>query len=736
MTNFIQSRLLSKVLYLFSFLMLLSSGLKAQFCLGLNTEEDTTTEDELFVHITAENIKDIASLQFTLHFDPTEYEYLNFESAALPDYNAQNVGDRPEFLAAGNITIVWFDRKAIGISENITTPILTFKFKRLVANAGAFTFTNAPTVIEAATANEVVAVGNCNGEALLVAIQTGQLFLDIDKDCLLDAADRIATENRVWSSWKISATIDGASFIYGNVFPDGRYQIQLFKGVNTINVLPLSGYYDVCKPSFTVDSEVGMPWVSKSLVQIKEDCPFMEVNIISFSGEPCKEAIYFLEYSNKGTITADNAYIDVQMDYRLQIEEVGLPYTNLGDNHFRFELGDVPAGAKEVILIYGKIPCDLSEEETLRHQASIFPNEICSSINQNWSGASLQVDGRCETEAVVFDISNIGSGDMTTPLQYLVIEDAVILRSTEILLKQGEKETISLDANGSAYQLRIPQEAGHPANSTPSAFVEACGRNETGGFSTGFANRFPNEDNDFFLDVDYQLLTGFNNRTRLIAVPLGFSEEHFVAPDAYIEYQLFFEQTFATVEIIDTLSPLLDMSTFEPVLSNHTYQYTIENNILKLNLSAPLNDTPLNLNGFIKFKIKPLVNIPIGSEITNQATIYKKEEDPITTNSVFHTIMDDFGIATTPTEEVITSTVSLSVFPNPSTDLVVFQLPTTIATDYQLIISDVSGQVLEKAKFTEDTFEFHRSNRPAGIYLYRLIGENGLLENGFFVLVD
>ena len=52
----------------------------------ITTEEDTATEDELFVHITAENIKGVASLQFTLHFDPTEYEYLNFVSAAIPDY--------------------------------------------------------------------------------------------------------------------------------------------------------------------------------------------------------------------------------------------------------------------------------------------------------------------------------------------------------------------------------------------------------------------------------------------------------------------------------------------------------------------------------------------------------------------------------------------------------------------------------------------------------------------------
>ena len=105
MTIFTQSRLFSKVLYFFSFLMCLSSGLKAQFCLGVTTEDDIATEDELFVHITAENIKDIASFQFTLHFDPAAYKYLNLASSAIPDYTAENVGVRPEFLAEGNITI-------------------------------------------------------------------------------------------------------------------------------------------------------------------------------------------------------------------------------------------------------------------------------------------------------------------------------------------------------------------------------------------------------------------------------------------------------------------------------------------------------------------------------------------------------------------------------------------------------------------------------------------------------
>ncbi len=722
---------------LFSFLMLFSSGLKAQFCLGLNTEEDTTTEDELYLNITTENFKGIAALQFTVHFDPAEYEFISFESSIIPDLGAHSIGIAPR-LAEGNLTVAWFDDKALGIDIETEQPIIIFKFRRLAENAGSFEFTNTPTSIEAATATSTIAVGNCNAEAPLVAIQTGQLFLDVDvnEDCLLDEADVAASENRIWNSWSVTSTVDGKSFLYGGVSPEGRYQVQLFKGINTINILPLSGYYAACEPTFTVDSEVGAPLEQTSLIQIKEDCPFMEVNIISFSTKPCREEVYFLEYSNNGTITAENAYIDLQMDYRLQVEDFSLPYTDLGNNHFRFELGNVAPGTKELVFIYGKIPCDLSEEETFRHEANIFPNEICGSVNQNWSGASLEVDGRCETEKVVFDITNIGSGDMTAPLEYLVIEDAVILRSTEILLKQGERETISLDANGSAYQLRIPQETGHPANSTPTAFVEACGRNETGGFSTGFANRFPNEDNDFFLDVDYQLLTGFDNSTRLTAAPIGFTADHFIAPDEYIEYQIFFDQAFVALEIIDTLSPLLDMATFEPVLSNHPYQYTIENNILKLNLAAPVIGSPLSLNGFIKFKIKPLTDIPMGSEITNQATIYRVTEDPITTNSVFHTVMDDFGMETTTTEEVIETAVSLTVFPNPSTDLVTFQLKNTLTTDHQLIISDVNGKILKEVSFTEDTFKFHKKNRPAGIYIYRLLNKNGVVENGFFVLVD
>jgi len=106
------------------------------------------------------------------------------------------------------------------------------------------------------------------------------------------------------------------------------------------------------------------------------------------------------------------------------------------------------------------------------------------------------------------------------------------------------------------------------------------------------------------------------------------------------------------------------------------------------------------------------------------------------TNSVFHTVMDDFGIATTPTEEVIESEIALSFFPNPSNDLVTFQLKNTIASNYQLIISDINGQILQEVKFTEDTFEFYKNDRPAGIYLYRLLSKNGVVDNGFFVLID
>ena len=267
------------------------------------------------------------------------------------------------------------------------------------------------------------------------------------------------------------------------------------------------------------------------------------------------------------------------------------------------------------------------DTETLRSDAQIFPKQSCGIVENNWSGASLKVDGKCEGNQIIFEFENIGSGDMETPSQYVVIEDAVIFRTQNVQLLKGGRQTIAIPANGASYFVQAEQEEGHPGSYIPSAFVEACGRDENGGYSTGFANRFPEENNDNAVSINYQILSADNNPTRLLTAPLGYAEEHFIEPNHAIEYTLHFQSTYnGTLEIIDSLSSLLDVTTFKPISANNPYEYTLESGVLKLTIPNVLQTNFTDRNSYVKFSIMPKADLPMGSVITNNATLIYSEE--------------------------------------------------------------------------------------------------------------
>lgn len=49
---------------------------------------------------------------------------------------------------------------------------------------------------------------------------------------------------------------------------------------------------------------------------------------------------------------------------------------------------------------------------------------------------------------------------------------------------------------------------------------------------------------------------------------------------------------------------------------------------------------------------------------------------------------------------------------------------------------DIDGKIIQKNKLNNRQYTFQKGSLPSGTYLYRLLGENGVVENGFFVLVD
>lgn len=742
MTIFTQSRLLSKVLSLFSLLFLLTTNLQAQFCLGMNVRADDENPDEVFLDITTAEFIGITSMQFSIAFDPTAYEPINLVESNLVDFTEGSVNFTGH---EGAIVLAWFDKNAVGISYTEDKPLLIFKFRKTADPTFDFDFSDTPTVIEVSycTSTDINDCGvlnnftNCNTGQNLVPSISGQLFLDANQNCILEEAERTTTLSS-WRGWNIAASQNGQYYFSGFLNEDGSYDVKVFPGENQIEIIRPGPYYGICEASFTINSDdidVTNAFF-ENLIQIKEECPFLEVSLASFPGLPCDFGAYILRYSNNGTADAEDVYIDLNMDYRVTIKKMDAEYTDLGDSNYRINIGDIAVGESGLIFIEVDFPCELTSEEILRNDARIFPIQSCGEVAVDWSGASLKVDGKCNGNQIIFEFENIGDADMMEPSQYVVIEDAIIFRTQNVKLAKGERKTVSIPATGASYFIQVEQERGHPGSYIPSAFVEACGRDENGAFSTGFANRFPEENNDVAVAVNYQLMSMSDESHRLLATPRGFSEDHLIEPNHAIEYTIHFRNVNSGLKIVDELSPMLDVTTFRPLSASEPYEYTLEEGVLTLTIPQPLPNSIFDWNSYVKFSITPKADLPMGTIISNSAKLVYPDERSEQTNTVFHTIDSDFIEQLTPTVNVATPIDALTVFPNPSNEVVVFTIKNWQPIDYHLTIMDVDGKVLQKNQLNNRQYRFYKGDLPSGTYLYRLIGENGAMENGFFVLVD
>jgi hypothetical protein len=73
-------------------------------------------------------------------------------------------------------------------------------------------------------------------------------------------------------------------------------------------------------------------------------CTNLTVSLTAPMLRRCFENTYYVNYCNNGTVNATNAYIDVTLDPYLDFNTSAQAFTNLGNNVFRFFVGNVETG--------------------------------------------------------------------------------------------------------------------------------------------------------------------------------------------------------------------------------------------------------------------------------------------------------------------------------------------------------------------------------------------------------
>ncbi len=563
----------------------------------------------------------------------------------------------------------------------------------------------------------------------------GQVFADNNANCALDGGEPTLAN---WKLKCVGTTTGSTSTTYADA--SGHYKFYVPNNETNV-VVTLESPLNVsgnCPLQYSVNVAQGTTATQNIGVTLNSNCTELTADISASFVRRCFNNTYFVQVYNSGTETVADASVTVQLDTFMTLLWSSMPNIVLGNNLFKYELGDMTPGQVARINITYNLSCNAPLGYTHCVTAHAYPDEICGN-GQAWSGPVTQVKGRCDGDKVRFEIENIGNQDMTTPLEFIVVEDVLMLKNlpnATFELNTNDVQSLEFDANGATWRVIAQQTPDYPYGGTATAVVEGCG----GLNQTGLVNLFSNEPSTPYIATDCRENIGAFDPNDKQAFPVGFGTEHFIEQNTELEYLIRFQNTGTdtafTVVVRDPLSALLDPASVGPGASSHAYTFSLENNnelVFRFeNILLP--DSNINeaaSHGFVEFKVRQKADNPLGSIIQNKAAIYFDFNDPVITNIVNHTIGKDF-IPTVGTNNP-TIEAAVTVTPNPATDQVLFTLPNGISNGH-LQITDTQGKVVRMANIVQSTYRLERAGLASGNYWYHITATNGQVFAGKVVL--
>ena len=559
----------------------------------------------------------------------------------------------------------------------------------------------------------------------------GRVANDENLNCLFD-------NEPLLSGWVVQAI--GADTLYGVTDTNGYFRIAVPIGFYIIQVLPPSPIWEQCifPTAINVASAEVTYDAGYAMMQAQTLCPSLVVELNTpFLRRCIGTNTYFITYGNNGSITAEDAYILLDLDPFFIPLSSNPPYTFQG-NQLRYDLGTIPPNGSGIIQLNFSIDCNATLGQTHCTTAHIYPDSSC--LNSNWNGPMLTVNSTCNTDSLRFKIKNIGLGDMAMPSNYVVIEDHVMLMTAPFQLPAGDSVTVALPANGSTWRLQTEQIPGAPIASAPVLSIEGCTTNPS--FSTGFVSQFSNGDEDPWLDIDCRPNQGSYDPNDKQGMPLGYGNEHFIEPGTEIEYLIRFQNTGTdtafTVIIRDELTGALDPATVKPGPSSHPYRFEMrgEGKLTFRFENILLPDSNVNeaaSHGFVRFKVRPRADVSLGSVIENYAAIFFDQNDPVITNTTRHKLGVNF--ITTVIWDPKAPDVHFSITPNPMQSEARIEIGGLARTEgLRLEVMDVLGKMQQVQRSDNGRFLLPRDQMPAGIYLLRVFQQDRLVGTGKIVV--
>ncbi len=555
---------------------------------------------------------------------------------------------------------------------------------------------------------------------------SGSVLNDIDSNCDIDS------EDTPLSGW-IVAFISDANEIYRTTNEEGEYSALLPIGDYEVTVQSPNHTWQMCQETYSISVTSNDDQVEQSfLAQSQIDCPLMLVDIYTPRLRRCFENTYFVEWQNQGSGVAEDGSVVVQLDDNLDYVSTSVADAtyDVSNHTLTVDLGDVASNDSGKFHIKVVVNCDNTVlGQTHCTTASIYPNERCS-IDPNWSGAELSIEGVCEGDSIRFIITNIGDGAMDQTSGFIVVEDQVMRSEDEVLLDAQEAYEIAFEANGSTYRVILEQPSDYPYEEMISQAIEACGLNDEGSFSLGYVTMFSEFDANPFYDTHCMENVGSYDPNDKQAWPKGYQDtdliENYVGLDYMIRFQNTGTDTAFTVVVADKISEYLDLSTLRVGSASHDYTYSLEedrtltfrfDNIL---LPDSTTNEPAS-NGFVAFTLQQKADNVDGTIIDNSADIYFDFNDPIITNVVRREVGSNFVQMVLSNDNLLSDIYG--IYPNPASDIIAVNIPDSYQ-NLRFELYDLDAKIVRTGGVNDHNKRIEVSDLKVGMYIVKLYSGN------------
>lgn len=159
----------------------------------------------------------------------------------------------------------------------------------------------------------------------------------------------------------------------------------------------------------------------------------------------------------------------------------------------------------------------------------------------------------------------------------------------------------------------------------------------------------------------FPIINGYDPNDKQV-YPKGECIPGYVPRDQLLTYTVRFQNTgnadAINIYILDSLPPELDFSSVRVIRSSHPmYTEVLPGKKLKfvfdaIHLPDSTTDEP-GSHGHVVFEVRPLANMPEGTELRNSAAIYFDYNPPVITNEVLNTLSDGtYGVSHTEAKSV------------------------------------------------------------------------------------